>query len=162
MTLDNVPQIFEETLLNRVSEDRDTGTIPVDYVAVRITTDDSSLCYDIFKGMCCVIAEELSCSGVKHFHAVVVGHECFEVPCKRLQRAKLGRSKYWRKKNYLANFLNSISYTVKCGDYKTHKGFHVWIDMAPPWVTKAEFDRLRPEPDSLIAKDGKDLDTLWV
>jgi hypothetical protein len=69
----------------------------MDFISVRVTTDDRDLAIGIFKGCCCVIAEEFLKDDVQHYHAVVhgLGHEQYENIGKRLQRAKLGCSKSW-------------------------------------------------------------------
>ena len=72
---------------------------PSNYVSYRVTTDSSSVVYDAFKGCKVVIAEEVSKSGVQHYHVVMEGHDNHEVVKKRLTRAKLGVNKWWSKKN---------------------------------------------------------------
>jgi len=53
-----------------------------------------------------------------------------------LVRAKLGVNKWWSKKN-CGDFFKAVSYTIKCGDYVTRKGFHVYtehVETHCPWV----------------------------
>ena len=124
-----------------------------DYIAARVTTSDRNLVFDLFKGCCCVIAEEYSKEAVQHFHVVIVGHEHWDVLSKRILRAKLGRAKSWKKKNHMEDFMKAISYTVKCGEYWTRQGFQKYIDEAPEWVPKEDFVR--------TTNDGKDLSKHW-
>lgn len=114
--------------------DKGQGTIPRDYVAYRVTSEKKDLVFELFKGCCCVIAEEFSKEAVQHYHIVVAGLEMHDVVKKRLQRARLGVNKSWSKKNHQEDFLKAVSYTVKCGEYWTRKGFHQWVDIAPEWV----------------------------
>lgn len=131
-----------QPLLIEGAGDRDKGQVPMDangvpkdYISYRVTTEDRNIVYDIFRDVSCVIAEEMSRSGVRHFHIVVAGHDHYELLKKRLARAKLGVNKYWSKKNHKDNFLAAISYTIKSDDdYKCRRGFAQWCDKAPPWV----------------------------
>jgi len=167
MTLTIVSTIYvhSTTALNAVVMDKRTmdipTTVPTDYVAYRVTSDNDNLVFDLFKGMPCVIARELSEKAVKHFHVVVEGHVHYELVQKRLQRAKLGRAKYWSKKNHMDDFLKAISYTVKCGDYYTRQGFHRWVEIAPDWIPKEEFLRANEEAEAKL-RDGKDLSKHWM
>lgn len=148
------------TVLNTVTMDkRTTDKVCKDYVSYRVTSDNDNLVFDIFKGMPCVIARELSDKAVRHFHIVVEGHEYYDLVQKRLQRAKLGRAKYWSKKNHMDDFLKAISYTVKCGDYYTRRGFHQWVDIAPEWVPKDEY---QSGVETTVSRDGKDLSKHWM
>lgn len=129
----------DQPLLNIGAGDMGTqghpGT-PENFVSYRVTTDDRNLVYELFKGCSCVVAEEISKSGVLHFHIVVEGFEQFEIVKKRLTRAKLGVNKYWSKKNS-GEFFKAVSYTIKCGDFITRKGFHKYtdyVDEFSPWV----------------------------
>lgn len=125
----------------------------VNYVSYRLTTSDREVVFDIFKGTCCVIAEEFSKQGVQHYHVVVKGHDAFELVKKRLLRAKLGRNKYWSKKNHGNDYMKALSYTVKCGEYWTRKHMHEDVDRAPEWVV---------EEEPVVADGVKDTDKDWL
>lgn len=117
--------------------------IPLNFVSYRVTTDSSDVVYDAFKGCKVVIAHEVSKTGVQHYHIVMVnelgprgGNGQVELVKKRLTRAKLGVNKWWSKKDN-GDFLKAVAYTIKCGDYVTRKGFHVYTDYVEsecPWV----------------------------
>jgi len=143
------------TLLNRVQRTKDISKdmSEIDYISIRVTTCDRNLVFDLFKGCCCVIAEEHSKEGVQHYHVVVKGHEMYETLGKRLQRAKLGVNKYWRKKNHGGDFLKAIAYTVKCGEYWTRSKFYEYLEQAPEWVPTTDYVRL--------GTDGKDTSKHW-
>lgn len=140
---------------------KDTGTneVPVNYIAVRVTHDNDDLVFEVFRNMPCVIAREYSSKGVKHFHVVIEGHVHYDLIGKRLQRAKLGRAMYWRKKNHMNDFLKAISYTVKSGDYYTRLGFNKWIDLAPEWLPKEEYFA---EEETIVDEDKKDTAKQWM
>lgn len=111
---------------------RDKGTkgqlsIPENFVSYRITTDSRNVVYELFKGCECAIAEEHSKLGVQHYHIIVAGIDHYELVKKRMARAKLGINKSWSKKNN-GEFLKAVAYTIKCGDFWTRKGFHVYTD----------------------------------
>lgn len=132
------------------------GQVPTDYVSYRVTTDDPNVVFDAFKGTSCVIADEVSRTGVRHFHIVVVGHDHHELVKKRLTRAKLGTNKWWSKKNHGKGILEAISYTVKCGDYYTRQFCHELVDMAPQWVFGAT------APIFAASDNVKDPDKDWM
>lgn len=134
--------------------------IPKDYISVRVTTDNFDNVCSVFEGTSCVISgQEISKEGVKHYHAVVLGHACYECIGKRLQRLNLGPAKYWRKKNHGKGFLESISYTIKCGEYYTRNGFEKWVSMAPEFKPKDEyFEDIVEKIDS----NGKDQAKSWM
>jgi len=128
--------------------------LPFDYVSYRVTTDDPNVVFDAFKGTCCVIADEVSKTGVRHFHIVVVGHTHHEMVKKRLTRAKLGVNKWWSKKNHGNGILEAISYTVKCGDYYTRMYCHELVEKAPDWVFGLSTHK--------EVAEAKDLDKDWM
>jgi len=144
----------DQPLLNIGAGDMGTQGHPENWISYRITTDKRDCVFDFFKGCECVIAEEFSKSGVQHYHVVVVGHDTHETVKKRIVRAKLGVNKWWSKKNN-GTFWKAVSYTIKCGEYFTRKGFHVYTDYVEtkcPW----EFD------EQIVEDNEKDLDKDWM
>jgi len=131
--------------------------IPENFISYRVTTESDDVVFNLFKGTCCVIATEVSKTGVQHYHVVVAGLEQQNLLKVRLRRAKLGVNKYWSKVNN-GCFLKAVAYTIKCGDYKTRKSFHEFTDYveeACPWV----FGLTEHVAE---ASDGKDLDKDWM
>ncbi len=83
-------------------------------------------------------------------------YDQYETVKKRLTRAKLGVNKWWSKKNN-GDFFKAVAYTIKCGDYVTRKGFHVYTDYVEnvcPWV----FGLSEP----VLKDEEKDLDKDWM
>lgn len=126
---------------------------PTDYISVRVTTNDRNLVFDVCKGCSCVIAEEHSKEGVQHYHIVIAYHDNYETVGKRLCRLKLGKNKYWRKKNHGGDFMKAIAYTVKCGEYWCRQGFQQYVDESPEWIPHDEY--------APLGADGKDNARHW-
>lgn len=129
-----------------------TPSTPSKWVSYRITSDNRDEVIECFDGCNCVIADEISSKGIRHFHVVVEGYEHYETVKKRIQRLKLGRAKYWSEKNS-GTFLGAVAYTIKDGDYYS-RGFKKWIEAAENYVPH------RSEP--LPFADRKDTETDWM
>lgn len=136
--VDSVPD-HEPTLIRRMGHG--TWDIPTDWISYRLTIDDNNFktVSELFKGTCYVAGHEVSRTGVSHYHIVVAGHDHYETIRKRITRAKFGTNKSWSKKNH-GEFLKAVSYTVKCGDIRTTRGFHGWVDCSPEWEFGQELE----------------------
>lgn len=128
----------------------DKGQIifPSNWVSYRITSDSRDEVFDLFDGCRCVIGDEVSSKGVRHFHVVVAGHDSYDRIKKRIQRLRLGRAKCWSEKNS-GTFVKAVQYTIKDGDYYS-RGFSDYIAALPPYDA-GDADRLAPP--SLVKKD---------
>jgi len=139
--------------------DMGTQGHPENFVSYRVTSDDRDKVFDFFRGCKCVIAEEISSSGVKHFHVVVEGHADHETIKKRIVRAKLGVNKWWSKKNN-GDFLKAVAYTIKCGEYFTRRGFGdytEYVEKNCPWV----FNPVDQSP-LVCSETERDSDKDWM
>lgn len=152
-----------QPLLNIGAGDKGPQGHPENWISYRVTTDDREKVFDFFRGCKCVIAEEISKTGVQHYHVVVEdvdvprgGITIHETVKKRIVRAKLGVNKWWSKKNN-GDFWKAVAYTIKCGEYFTRKGFHEYTEYVEsncPWVFG--------QAPSQVDDDGKDLDKDWM
>lgn len=132
------------------------------YVSYRVTTTDFNLVCDLFRNCKVVIASEVSGQGVQHYHIVMEGHENYETVRTRFKRAKFGPSMSWSAKDWKGpkgdgDFWTAVSYTIKCGDYITRKGFHEYTDYVEtncPWVNV--------ENIPVLKDDKKDVDRDWM
>lgn len=146
-----------QPLLNIGAGDMGHQGHPENWISYRVTIDNREKVFEFFRGCKCVIAEEISKSGVQHYHVVVEGHDQYEIVKKRIVRAKLGINKWWSKKNN-GEFWKAVAYTIKCGEYFTRKGFHEYTDYVEsecPWV----FGQVLSSVDK---DDVKDLDKDWM
>jgi len=128
---------------------------PSDYISYRVTTDSADVVYEAFRNCRVVIAHEISKTGVQHYHIVMEGYDQHEMVKKRLIRAKLGVNKWLSKKNH-GDVWKAVSYTIKCGDYVTRKGFHEYTDYVEkfhPW----QFDFVQE-----VSDEQKDTDKDWM